>query len=85
MINTGSLVPQHDTSASFSLINDVPISEEQILNIIRSLNPNIAHGWDEISIRNIKLNDASLVTPYKIIFMSCLKKAYFLKCGGALI
>ena len=70
-INTGNVAPQHDTSASSSLINDVTISEKQILNIIRSLNPNKAHGWDEISIRMIKLSDASLVTPLKIIFMNC--------------
>ena len=76
-INTGSVAPQHDTSASSSQINDVTISEEQILNIIRSLNPNKAHGWDEISIRMIKLSDASLVTPLKIIFMNCLKRGIF--------
>ena len=50
------------------MINDFDISEEKILNIIRSLNPNKAHGWDEISIRMIKLSDASLVTPLKKIF-----------------
>ena len=77
VINTGSVVPQHDTSASFSLIHDAPIYEEQILNIIRSLNPNRAHGWDEISIRMIKLSDASLVTPPKTIFTNCLKKGIF--------
>ena len=47
------------------------------MNIIRSLNPNKAHGWDEISIRMIKLSDASLVTPLKIIFMNCLKRGIF--------
>ena len=59
------------------MISDFVISEEKILNIIRSLNPNKAHGWDEISIRMIKLSDASLVTPLKIIFTNCLTQGVF--------
>ena len=47
------------------------------MNIIRSLNPNKAHGWDEISVRMIKLSDAALVTPLKIIFINCLKCGVF--------
>ena len=54
-IDTGSEIP-HDTQGSSTLISDFVISEEKILNIIRSLNPNKAHGWDEISIRMIKLS-----------------------------
>ena len=49
------------------MICDFEISEEKILNVIRSLNPNKAHGWDKISIRMIKLSDKVLVTPLKIV------------------
>ena len=66
-----------ETTVNYALINDVAISEEKILAIIRSLNPNKAHGWDEISIRMIKLSDASLVTPLKIIFTNCLRNGVF--------
>ena len=59
------------------MISDLVISEETILNIMRSLNPNKAHGWDEISIRMIKLSDASLVTPLMIIFANCLRQGVF--------
>ena len=59
------------------LLNDFVISEEKILKIIRSLNPNKAHGWDEISIRMEKLSDVSLVTPLKIIFTNCLSQGVF--------
>ena len=75
-IDTGSEIPRDAPGAS-SMINDFDISEEKILNIIRSLNPNKAHGWDEISIRMIKLSDASLVTPLKIIFTNCLRQGVF--------
>ena len=56
-IDTGSEIP-NDTQGSSTLISDFVITEEKILNIIRSLNPNKAHGWDEISIRMTKLSDA---------------------------
>ena len=59
------------------MICDFEISEEKILNVIRSLNPNKAHGWDEISIRMIKLSDKSLVSPLKIIFTDCLRRGVF--------
>ena len=44
------------------MISDFAISKETILNIIRSLNPNKAHGWDEISVSMTKLSDAALFT-----------------------
>ena len=75
-IDTGSEIPQ-DAPATTTLINDFVISEERILNIIRSLNPNKAHGWDEISVRMIKLSDVSLVLPLKIIFTNCLRRGLF--------
>ena len=75
-IDTGSEIPD-DIQINSTLIGDFVISEEKILNIIRSLNPNKAHGWDELSIRMIKIADISLVTPLKIIFTNCLKCGVF--------
>ena len=72
-IDTGSEIPQ-DTPVTATQISDFVISEEKILNIIRSLNPNKAHGWDEISVRMIKLSDVSLVLSLKIILKNCLIK-----------
>ena len=71
--DTGSEIP-HDMLVPVALINEFSISDEKILNIIRSLNPNKAHGWDEISVRMIKLSDAALITPLKIIFTNCLRR-----------
>ena len=75
-IDTGSEIPQ-DTPGIPTQIEDFAISEEKILKIIRSLNPNKAHGWDGISTRMIKLSDASLVTPLKIILTNCLRSGVF--------
>ena len=59
------------------LIHDFVISDEKILSIMLSLNPNKAHGWDEISARMIKLSDSALVLPFRIIFTNCLKCGLF--------
>ena len=75
-IDTGSEIPL-ETQRNPILINDFVISDEKILKIIRSLNPNKAHGWDEISIRMIKLSDVALVSPLKIIFTNCLRRGVF--------
>ena len=75
-INTGSDIPQ-DTPVTTPLISDFVISDEKILNIIRSLNPNKAHGSDEISTRMIKLSDIALVLPLRIIFANCLRRGLF--------
>ena len=75
-IDTGCELPQNIPTPT-SLINDFNISEEKILNIIRSLNPNKAHGRDDISTRMIKISDASLLTPLKMIFVNCLRHSVF--------
>ena len=75
-INTGSDIPQ-DTPVTTPLISDFVISDEKILNIIRSLYPNKAHGWDEISTRMIKLSNIALVPPLRIIFANCLRRGLF--------
>ena len=75
-IDTGSEIPQ-DAPVTDTLISDFFISDEKILKIIRSLNSNKAHGWDEISVRMIKLSDAALVIPLKIIFTNCLRCGLF--------
>ena len=75
-IDTGNEIPQ-DIPAATPLMNDFVISDEKILHIIRSLNPNKSHGWDEISTRMIKMSDAALVLPLKIIFTNCLRRGLF--------
>ena len=75
-IDTGSEIPQQ-TPVTTTLINDFVISEEKILKIIRALNPNKAHRWDEISVRMIKLSDAALVPPLKVVFTNCLRCGIF--------
>ena len=71
-IGTGSEVPSQLVYSALPL-TEFQISEEKILSTIRSLNPNKAHGWDDISVRTIKICDDSLVLPLKLIFENCLR------------
>ena len=60
-------------------ICDVAITNEAILKIIRALDPNKAHGWDGISVRMIRICDASLLVPLSLIYENCLKSRIFPK------
>ena len=76
IIDTGSAVP-NDVPFQAPTLSNFHISDEKILRIIRSLNPNKAHGWDDISVRMIKMSDEALVVPLRLIFENCKNKGIF--------
>ena len=55
----------------------VEFSTNDILKIIRYLNPNKAHGHNIISIRMLKICDKSICKPLGIISWSCLQNGKF--------
>ena len=63
------------SSESLSLIF---FSEEDILNIIRSLDPNKVHGHDNKTLWMIKLYSKEICKPIHMIFVSCMKEGLFL-------
>ena len=50
---------------------------KKIISIIKSLNSNKAHGYDNLSIRMIKICEESISLPLKIIFETSLKHGVF--------
>ena len=58
-------------------LNNVQISNENIIKIINNLDPNKAHGYDMISIQMLKLCSPSLCKSLSIIFKSCLSQMKF--------
>ena len=60
-----------------SLLSSVNIKESDILNILKSLDANKAHGHDDISIRMLKLSQKSILKPLKLILENCLKTRLF--------
>ena len=55
-----------------SLLSSVYIKELDILNILKSVDPNKAHGHDDISITMLKLSQKSILKLLKLIFENCL-------------
>ena len=62
------------TSESLTTID---FSNNDILKIIRNLDPNKAHGHDMISIRMGKICVDSICKPLKLIFQYCLESGKF--------
>ena len=52
--------------------SNVSITEDKIVNIIRKLNSNKAHGCDNMSIRMLKICDTTIAEPLKLIYEKCL-------------
>ena len=51
--------------------------EDEIFKVIRALNPHKAHGYDDISIRMIKVCDKSLLKPLIILFKNSTKSSHY--------
>ena len=64
-----------------SRIKSFHVTENDILAIIKTLDPNKAHGCDNISIKMIKICSQSLTLPLKVIFKHSIKKENFQKYG----
>ena len=58
-------------------INSFKVTESDILSIIKSLDSTKAHGYDNLSIRIIKMCSESITLSLKIIFQESLKKGKF--------
>ena len=59
----------HLTDENLSSFN---ISSEVIFQLIKNLDPNKAHGHDEISVKILKLCAPSICKPFTLLFENCL-------------
>ena len=58
-------------------LDTIRIAEEDILSIIRSINPKKSNGPDQISGHMLRIADDALVTPLKLIFMNILRTSTY--------
>ena len=65
------------TRKTHESLSTIDSSTDDILKIIRNLDPNKAHRHDMISIRMIKICDTSICRPLKLIFQACLESGKF--------
>ena len=68
LISNGSVLSNSSNSVSNVSLSSIHFENQDILKIIRAVNNNKAHGYDDISIRLLKICDSSIVRPLSIIF-----------------
>ena len=61
-------------------LRNLSINENDISTIISNLDPNKSHGWDNLSVRKIKICDDSLIYPLKCIFEGALQEGKYTDC-----
>ena len=70
IISTSILPPQH--LLTDKTIDHISIRSDEIISLIRNLNPNKATGSDGISGKMLLLCDTSVVLPLRVIFQNIL-------------
>ena len=67
-ITNDSSLPNKPTIETVTRLSDINIDTDTIIKLIRSLDPNKAHGCDGISVRMFKLCATSISKPLHILF-----------------
>ena len=75
-INNSSVLPplEYKTNGRLAAVN---IKEDDIYLILKNLNPEKAHGWDNISIRMIQLCEKVIVELLPILFLPFLEERVY--------
>ena len=76
-ISNGSVLPSELLLQTDSTQSSCHFAKENILQIINKLDPNKAHGHDEISIHILNICRDSICRPLNIIFKTCLRTGKF--------
>ena len=77
IIQNSSKLPLTLNKKTNNSISSITFNRNNIATIIRSLNPNKAHGYDMISIRLFKIFDKSICKPLELIFQPCIRHGKF--------
>ena len=78
LINNSSNLPNIPViSQVIGSLTSIQIDGDQILKLIRSLDINKSHGFDQISARMLKICDSSVVKPLLIIFKNSVNEGVF--------
>ena len=72
-----SLLPRSYITRCNNFLETTEIDADKILKIIRSLDCNKTHGWDDMSVSTVKICDSSIVRPLCLIYETCLHTSVF--------
>ena len=76
-IETGSSLSTQLLRRTNESLNTINFTEDDILTVIRKLDPSKAHGHDQISIRMIQICDKAICKTLNLIFSSCIRSGTF--------
>ena len=76
-VPNNSTLPLVTASITNASLSSISFNDQDILNVIHSLNINKAHGFNDLSIRLLKICDCSIVKPLPIILENCLQGRSF--------
>ena len=76
-LKNDSKLPSNQIYLTQSKLVSLDFNEDEVLKIIRSLNIHKAHGYDDISIRMMKICDKSLLKPLIILFKNSTKSSHY--------
>ena len=76
IFNNGSILPVISYKTHKRLTN-ITISLEDLSRMIKDLNPNKAHGHDNISIKMIQICEDTIIPQLKMIFELAIKSSHF--------
>ena len=79
LVENSSKLPTNSFKRTNNLLSTFSFTKDDIAKIIKSLNPNKAHGFEMISIRMIKICGESILKPLNLIVKSCLQNWKFAK------
>ena len=77
-LNNNSKIPENQPYTANTKLSLIEFKNKDIINIIRSLNENKAHGHDNISIRMLKICDNAIIEPLSILFNNYVNQSMFL-------
>ena len=77
LISNSSKLPSYIRYLTDNHLSFVSFSHDKISKVIQNLNPNKAHGRDNISIRIVKVCGPTIYKPLEIIFNQCLETGVF--------
>ena len=77
-LKNGSVLPVNQMFLTQTRLKSLDFKEVEILKIIRALNINKVHGYDDISIRMIKICDKSLLKPLILLFKNSSQSSCYL-------
>ena len=77
LISNSSKLPSHIKYLTDNRLSLASFSHDKIAKVIQNLDPNKAHGHDNISIRMVKVCGPSIYKPLEIIFNQCLETGVF--------